>query len=209
MSVFIDEDANNLRITVPWQQSIIRRVVASAFSLFVCCLFTAMAISLAITPEHRSIVGSGISTLLACAGMYLLGSIWFNRTILDVDRRRIRVFTKPFPLWRFPATTSVEVTDIRQVFVQHIEHWAHSTKGSSEAASFGADQKFLGFSYSVNALLKDGSNFEVVDFTKITRWTSDDKAVDVEERIESFLGIDDIPVQAAPIKMFHHFHRKC
>lgn len=185
----IDECGDHLRIRVSLADFTIGKVVLTVNGLIGCLLFAALAISLAFSSEQGTATGSVVCVVLILVVLYVLGSFWLNTTTLDVSPDKLRVKTRPFPTLQTPKAVTLDVAEIRQLFVHTYEH-------------LGNEGQTLGFSYSLNALLRNGRNVVVVDFYKASCWQSSDQALEIEERIEEFLGIDDIPVESDVTPVF-------
>jgi hypothetical protein len=189
----IEELEGHLKIAVPWfRGSSARRIGVTMVPILGCLFFGATAASslgLLSTEESvedvRSVGGFLFSSAVVLSCMYVMAAYWTNRTTLDVTKDEISVYTKPFPLPWVRTANTLAIADVSQLFVQEIQN------------RYAGETNLLPPSYKVCALLRmKGERIMLLDISKVTGQHSKAKhpASIIEERIEAFLGIENVPV---------------
>ncbi len=195
----IEELEGHLKIAVPWFRLSFGRVGMTTVAILGCLLFGATAansIGLLTSEERqeevRSVGGFLFSSAAVLSCMYVMAAYWTNRTILDVTNDEISVFTRPFPLPWVRTANTLAIADVSQLFVQEIQNKY-------------AGGKTLPHSYEVRALLECGERITLLEISKVTGASPDAKywASTIEERIEAFLGIENVRVDK---KIVVHTH---
>ncbi len=133
---------------------------------------------------YSSLVGTGTPWLFyifplihVALGLYLTyytACLFFNKTYIDVDDQHLWIHHTPIPWWR--GNADLPVDEIAQIFVKEKRE---NDNQSSE------------YSYSLFAKLKNGSTKKILDIGI----TDSQKALELEEVIENYLGIQDMPVK--------------
>jgi hypothetical protein len=193
----IEEFDGHLRIAVPWFRLSGARIGMTMFSILACLFFGATAASslgLLSTEEGvRSVGGFLFSSAVVLSCMYVMAAYWTNRTILDVTNDEITVRTKHFPLPWVRTAHTLAIADVSQLFVQEIQN-RHPGKATDH------------LSYQVCALLRlKGKRIMLLDISEVTGQHSKAKhtASIIEERIEAFLGVENVPVDKKIIERIH------
>jgi hypothetical protein len=195
----IEESDGHLKIAVPWFRLSFARVGMITVAILGCLLFGATAansLGLLTSEERqeevRSVGGFLFSSAAVLSCMYVMAAYWSNRTMLDVTNDVISVYTKPFPLPWVRTAHTLAIADVSQLFVQEIQNKY-------------AGGKTLPPSYEVRALLECGERITLLEISKVTGASPDAKywASTIEERIEAFLGIENVRVDK---KIVVHTH---
>ena len=192
----IEEVGGHLKLAVPWFRLSFARIAMTTGATLGCILFGAMAASslglLTNEENARSVGGFLFSSGVVLTCIYLIAAYWTNRTTLDVTNREVSVYTKPFPLPWVRTSHNLAIADISQIFVQEIQN-----KYSDGTA--------LASSYEVSALLECGERRMLLDISEVIGQPSKAKnaASIIEERIEAFLGIENVPVDKQIIVRTH------
>ena len=114
--------------------------------------------------------------LIGCLIFYSALTNLFNETKIDLINDQLTIKHGPIPYFRGDQT--VNVNNIKQFYVKELK------KSSKNGTTFN---------YGVWGILKDGSR---LDLTKGVNMDSD-YALEVEEKLEKYLGIQDEPVKGA------------
>jgi hypothetical protein len=142
----------------------------------------------------RSVGGFLFSSAVVLACMYVMAAYWTNRTNLDVTNDEITVRTKHFALPWVRTAHTLAIADVSQLFVQEIQN------------RYAGETNLLPPSYKVCALLRmKGERIMLLDISKVTGQHSKAKhtASIIEERIEAFLGIENVPVDKKILERIH------
>jgi hypothetical protein len=198
-TLVIEELDSHLKITVLWfRGSSARRIGVTMLAILGCLFFGATAASslgLLSTEEGvRSVGGFLFSSAVVLSCMYVMAAYWINRTTLDVTKDEISVYTKPFPLPWVRTAHTLAISDVSQLFVQEIQN------------RYADETILLAPSYEVCALLRmKGKRIMLLDISEVTGQHSKAKhtASIIEERIEAFLGIENVPVDKKIIERIH------
>lgn len=186
--ITVDEYNGRLTIVVPWRLSVPSLVTWTLLALLACLCFGGIAAGLFIDKGDAAPIGGLAFCGLAIAGVsYAMSAYWLNRTMIEVMRDSIHVSHGPLP---FPRSRSfaIERDDIDQVYVQTM----------NEATKHGP----IRVSYQVCAVLDSGDRVRLFDCGYETRHNKDEaRAVGerLESQIETFLGIEDRPVDASVV----------
>lgn len=117
--------------------------------------------------------------IVAIALTYYSASHFLNKTIVSVEKDQIVVKDSPLPAFN---DKKIDSQNIDQVFITQIE-----------GKQLGTVQDF----YELKAKLKDGETQILIPYTyKLP----EDKALDLEQKMESFLGISDAYVRGEYIE---------
>ena len=100
--------------------------------------------------------------------------LFFNKTFIDVEGDTLTVVHKPIPWWR--GNRKFDIRDITQFYV-------------AEKKSTG--QNGVNYIYELRAKLRSDSETEVVALDGV----SSQDVLRIEEHLEKFLGINDMPVK--------------
>jgi len=119
--------------------------------------------------------------------LYFIVACLINRTILDITKNDIKIYTTPCPI-SLQRKRSYRTADIEQLFVY--EH-ADEVNPHLEEIFYTAR-----YSYQVWVSRKRGEMKMLLDISAVTREWEDSRtlAKQIEERIEAFLKIENIPV---------------
>lgn len=202
----IEEVDGHLKIAVPWFRLSSRRIMETMLPILGCLFFGATAASslgLWSTEEGvHSVGGFLFSSAAALSCMYIMAAYWTNQTTLDVTKDEISVYTKPFPLPWVRTANTLAIADVSQLFVQEIQN--RYPGPNSEMKPRHLDTVRL--SYEVCALLRmKGKRIMLLDISEVTGQHSKAKhtASIIEERIEAFLGIENVPVDKKILERIH------
>ena len=115
--------------------------------------------------------------LHVAAGIYLIYytlCLFLNKTFVDIADDKLTVYHSPIPWWK--GNRKIRTNNIEQLYV-------------SEKKSEGNNGPK--YSYELRAKLGDQSDVELLSIENLTRI----EAQEMEDRLEKFMGIDDLPVK--------------
>lgn len=168
------EDSHGLSIKFSWFTPV------AIFLIFFCAAWMgflafwyAMAIGsggpwiMLVFPILHVAVGLGLSYYTLC--------LLFNKTYIDVDDRHLWIHHSPIPWWK--GNIDLPVNEVEQIYVK--EKKSRSKNGNTS------------YNYALMAKLNNGSTKSLLDINM----TNSEKALELEQRIENYLGIKDRPVK--------------
>lgn len=98
----------------------------------------------------------------------------FNKTLIDVSDGHLWVSHSPIPWWK--GNVDIPVDQIEQIFVKEKQRQSNNSASST---------------YILSAKLRDGTTQKLLD----TGIMDSEKAIELEELIENYLGIEDVPIK--------------
>lgn len=106
--------------------------------------------------------------------------LFFNKTYIDADSQYLTVVHKPIPWWR--GNRKIPTGQVKQLYV--VEKKSTGKNGVS-------------YTYELRAKLRDGSEKDILSLDGAS--SQDIQAI--EERLERFMGIEDLPVKGEYAKI--------
>ena len=180
--ISFDKNENNLSIEWYWYTP--KAVSKLMTSIILSVIFLSIVVDMfPVMGSLSGIILLGIFPLAfgatAIALLYTSIAAYFNKTVIEVNHKTLKVWSTPLP---FSFKKEVESNSIQQIYCKEVLDKVKPAGVNSKRKTYSV--------FELRLILKNRQNILLIN-----RLTHREQALFIEKELESYLGIKNIPVQ--------------